>query len=127
MKSNIGQRQRMRGMTTVGVLILVAFIGMFAFAAIQLTPVYLNYMKVAGVIEGVKEEFDSQSPSVIEIRRSIERRFGIESVAVIKARDIKVAPESGGFSVSANYDHTVPYLGNLSFSVHFEKSVLVRR
>ncbi len=127
MKSIIGHKQQMRGMTTVGMMILVAFIGMFAFAAIQLTPVYLNYMKVAGVIEGVHEEFDSQSPTVANIRRSIERRFGIESVAVISARDIKVVPESGGFLVSANYDHTVPYLGNLSFSVHFEKSALVRR
>ena len=127
MKSIIGHKQRMRGMTTVGMLILVAFVGMFAFAAIQLTPVYLNYMKVAGVIEGVHEEFDSQSPTVANIRRSIARRIGIESVAVISARDIKVVPESGGFLVSANYDHTVPYLGNLSFSVHFEKSALVRR
>jgi Domain of unknown function (DUF4845) len=125
--SLVGHKQQMRGMTTLGMLILVAFLGMFAFAAIQLTPVYLNYMKVAGVIEGVKEEFDSQGPTAANIRRSIERRFGIESVAVITSRDIKVAAESGGFSVSANYDHTVPYLGNLSFSVHFEKTVLVRR
>lgn len=114
-------------MTTLGMIILVAFLGLFAFAAIQLTPVYLNYMKVASVVEGVKDEFDGQSPTVTNIRRSIERRFGIESVAVITPRDIKVTPESGGFLVAVSYDHTIPYIANVSFSVHFEKSALVRR
>lgn len=127
LRHDITERRRTRGMTTLGMLILVAFLGLFAFAAIQLTPVYLNYMKVASVIDGVKDEFDGQAPTISNIRRSIERRFGIESVAVITPRDIKIAAESGGFLVSASYDHTVPYLANVSFSVHFEKSALVRR
>jgi len=120
-------RKNIRGMTTLGMLILVVFLGMFAFAAIQLTPVYLNYMKVAGVVEGVKEEFDSQAPTLSNIRRSIERRFSIESVAVLTAKDVKVTPDSGGFLVAANYDHSVAFLGNVSFTVHFEKSALIRR
>ena len=119
--------KQIRGMTTLGMLILVVFLGMFAFAAIQLTPVYLNYMKVAGVVEGVKEEFDSQSPTLGNIRRSIERRFSIESVAVLTPKDVKVSPDSGGFVVAADYDHTVAYLGNVSFTVHFQKSAVIRR
>ncbi len=131
--SSIGGRrshcsqQQVRGMTTLGMLILVAFLGMFAYAAIQLTPVYLNYMKVAGVVEGVKEEFDGQNPTIGTIRRSIGRRFGIEMVSVITPEDIKVTPESGGFLVDATYDHTVSYLGNVSFTVHFDKKAVIRR
>ena len=117
----------MRGMTTVGMIILVAFVGLFAFAAIQLTPVYLNYMKIAGVVEGVKEEFDGQNPTIGTIRRSIERRFGIESPSVLEPRDIKVTPDSAGFLVDATYDHSVPYIANVSFTVHFDKKVIVRR
>lgn len=126
-KVAIGNRRNIRGMTSLGMLILVVFLGMFAFAAIQLTPVYLNYMKVASVVEGVKEEFDSQAPTLADIRRSIERRFSIESVAVIAPKDVKVSPDSGGFLVTANYDHTVSYLANVSFSVHFEKTAVIRR
>ena len=121
------QQLRMRGMTTMGMLILVAFLGMFAYAAIQLTPVYLNYMKVAGVVDGVKEEFEGQNPTAATIRRSIGRRFGIEMVTVITPNDIKVTPESGGFLVDATYDHTVSYLGNVSFTVHFDKKAVIRR
>ncbi|MEX0976035.1 MAG: DUF4845 domain-containing protein [Woeseia sp.] len=114
-------------MTTVGFLILAVFIGLFAFAFIRLTPVYLNYMKVVGVLDGVHNEFDSQNPSRNAIRTSIVRRFDVESVSEIAAKDIKVTPENNGFLVEAVYNHTAPFIGNVSFSVHFDKKVVVRR
>lgn len=120
-------RRRQDGITTVGFLILAVFIGLFAFAFIRLTPVYLNYMKVVGVLEGVHEEFDSQNASRNAIRTSIVRRFNVESVSEIEASDIKVTSDSDGFTVEAVYDHTTPFVGNVSFTVHFDKKVLVRR
>ena len=118
---------REAGMTAIGVMVLVIFVGLFAFAAIRLTPVYLNYMKVAGVIDGVFDEFDSQNPTRAAIRTSISRRFDVESVTVITYRDITVTADSGGFLVEADYDHTTPFIGNVSFTVSFQKEVLVRR
>ena len=115
------------GMTTLGLLILVAFVGLFAFAAIRLTPVYLNYMKVVGVVDGVQDEFDGQNPSRAAIRSSIGRRFDIESVSEITARDVEVQAVDGGFEVIAKYDHTAPFIANVSFTVHFNKKALVRR
>ena len=113
---------REAGMTTLGFLILVVFVGLFAFAAIRLAPVYLNYVKVAGVLDGVYDEFDSQNPSRGAIRTSINRRFEVESVSVISDREIKVTADSGGFLV-----HTTPFIGNIYFTVRFDKEVLVRR
>jgi len=118
---------REKGVTSLGFLILVVIGGLFAFAAIRLAPVYLNYMKVAGVINGVYDEFDSQNPTLNSIRRSIGRRFEVESVSVITERQIKVTQDNGGFVVEAQYDHTTPFLGNLFFTVRFDKSILVRR
>ena len=118
---------RQAGMTALGFIILALFIGLFAFAAIRLTPVYLNYMKVAGVLDGVYNEFDGQGPSRNAIVTSIRRRFDVESVSVITARDIKVTNQGGGFRVEAIYDHTTPFIANVHFTVRFDKRVLVRR
>ena len=118
---------REKGMTTLGFLILVSFVGLFAFAAIRLTPVYLNYVKVAGVLDGVYDEFDSQNPTRGAIRTSINRRFEVESVSVISDQEIKVTADSSGFMVTAEYEHTTPFIGNLYFTVRFDKEVLVRR
>lgn len=119
--------RRERGMTTLGLIIMVAFVGLFAFAAIRLAPVYLNYMKVVGVVTGVHEEFDGQNPTRSAIRNSITRRFEIESVGQITARDVSITAVDGGFEVRAAYDHVAPFIANVSFSVHFDKMALVRR
>jgi len=118
---------REAGITVVGFLMLAIFVGLFAFGALRLTPVYLNYMKVAGVLNGVYDEFDSQNPTRAAIRTSISRRFGVESVSVISFRDIKVTADGAGFLVQAQYDHTAPFIGNIHFTVKFDKEVLVRR
>lgn len=120
-------RSDQRGMTTLGFLILVAFVGLFAFAAIRLTPAYLNYMKVQGVVEGIHEEFDGQNPSTAMIRNSIVRRFSVESISEIEPHDIEITQESGGFLIVAEYDHRVPFIANISFLVHFSSDELIRR
>ncbi|MEJ2173278.1 MAG: DUF4845 domain-containing protein [Woeseiaceae bacterium] len=119
--------QHQAGVTMLGAIFLVVFFGLFAFAAIRLTPVYLNYMKIVGVVEGAREEFDGQNATRGMIRNSISRRFDVESVGVITARDVNVTAVDGGYEVSAVYDHTTPFISNVSFSVHFDKTVLIRR
>jgi hypothetical protein len=120
-------KKRQAGMTTVGLAILVAFVGVFAFAGIRLTPIYLNYMKVVGIVDGVRDEFDGTRPSRSDIRQSIVRRFDIESVSEITAREVKVIAVDGGFEVAATYSHKSPFIANVSFVVDFDKRALIRR
>ena len=120
-------KQRQSGMTTLGLIILVSFAGIFAFAGLRLTPVYLNYMKVAGVVGGVHDEFDGANATRAMIRSSISRRFDIESVGEITARDVKVTKVDGGYEVAATYSHKAPFVANVSFIVDFDKRILVRR
>ena len=119
--------RRQAGMTTLGITILIAFIGLFAFAGLRLMPVYLNYMKIVGVIDGVVAEFEGQNANRSAIRRSIARRFDVDSVGEIKARDIPVTLVDGGLQISAVYDHSTPFFGHISFTVHFDKTEVVRR
>lgn len=111
----------------LGLVFLLMFIGVFAFGAIRLTPVYLNYMKVIGVVNGVVTEFEGQNANAAAVRRSIARRFDVESVSEIVEKDVKVTPVDGGLQVSAIYDHSTPFLSNISFTVHFDKTETVRR
>ena len=119
--------RRQAGMTTLGLIILVSFVGIFAFAGIRLTPVYLNYMKIAGVIDGIYKEFDAKDPTSLEIRKSLTRRFDIESVGEIDAKDVKVKKVDGGIEVAATYSHKAPFVANVYFLVDFDKRVTVRR
>ena len=125
--SGFMNRRRQAGMTTLGIVILFAFVGVFAFGFLRLTPVYLNYMKIVGVVDGVQKEFDGQGPTSSGVKRSIRRRFDVESVGVSKARDVKVTSVDGGLEVSAIYEHTAPFIANIYFTVRFDKTVIIRR
>ncbi len=126
-RSTYGMAHQQAGITTLGAIILVVFVGIFAFAAIRLTPVYLNYMKVVGVIDGVYAEFDGQKATRQVIRKSLSRRFDVDSVGAITYRDVKVTLVDGGLEVKAEYDDTAPFIYNVSFIVHFNKTALIRR
>ncbi len=119
--------RRQAGMTTLGIAFLTTFIGLFAFGAIRLMPVYLNYMKIVGVIDGVVAEFEGQNANRTDVRRSLARRFDVDSVSEIRARDVPVTAVDGGLQIAAVYDHSTPFIGHISFTVHFDKNEIVRR
>jgi hypothetical protein len=118
---------RQKGMTTLGFIILALLLSLLAFGVLRLTPMYLNYAKIVGVVDGVQSEFDGQKPTGSVIRSSISRRFDVESVSVIRAKDVAVTQVDGGWQVAAVYDHTSPFIGNISFTVHYDKTELIRR
>ena len=126
-KSSLMNRRRQAGMTTVGIVFMLTLVGIFAFGFLRLTPVYLNYVKIVGVVDGVRKEFDGQGPTSAGVKRSIRRRFDVESVGVISARDVKITPVNGGLEVSAVYEHTAPFIANIYFTVRFDKTVIIRR
>ena len=124
----IGRSQFLQaGITGLGSLILIIFLGLFTFEAILLTPTYLNYMKVISILDGVAKEFDSNDPTRRRVRKSISQRFDVEGISVIRAKDIKIVSNNDGFQLEAVYDHTIPVIANVSFTVHFDKKVLLRR
>ena len=119
-------QHRQRGMTMLGILLVVVVVGAWIYAGIRLTPLYLEYMRVASTLEKVREEFDS-NPGTTEfmLRKAVERHFDIEMVEVISSNDIEITKDGGSFNMSASYDDTVPLIANVSFLIEFDKSVVV--
>lgn len=120
-------RKGQRGMTFIGLLCVLAVCGLIAYAIIRLVPVYLNYMKVARIMEQTASETkggDVADPGTI--RRTLERRWSIDDPTGIDFKDVEITKEEGGVQLHAAYDDVVPYLANVSLSVHFDKTVTVK-
>ncbi len=117
---------RQRGMTFLGILVIIIVVGAWIYAGIRLAPKYLEYMKVASTLEKVRDEFASNPGSTeIMLRRAIERHFDIESVTDVDSKDIEIKKDGGSFTMRANYEDTVPLVYNISFLVTFDKTVEV--
>ena len=117
-------RTRQRGITMLGLLILVTFLGLFVYAGIRLVPVYLEYMNVAKTLESLKSESGgAASPTVI--RNILGKRFDSSYITSIEPKDVAIVKDGDSFSVRATYDATAPFVGNVDFVVHFDKTVSV--
>ena len=119
-------QDRQRGMTFIGILVLIVVVGAWVYAGIRLVPKYLEYVRVASTLEKVKEEFESNPGSTeFMLRKAIEKHFDIEMVTVIDTNDIEIKKDGGTFYLRANYEDTVPLVYNISFLVTFDKTVEV--
>jgi Tfp pilus assembly protein PilE len=119
-------RHGQQGMTFIGLLCILALVGVIVYAGIRLVPVYLNYMKIARTMEMTATEVKDSNPDPGNIRRILERHWTVEDPTAIDVKDIEVTKDDSGVSMHVAYDDAVPYVANVSLSVHFDKTVKVQ-
>jgi hypothetical protein len=118
--------RRQAGITFIGWLFLLAPVAIVAFAGLRLTPVYLNYMKLTKALkQTASEHADDSLLNVGEVRKSLDRRFDIDTIDYPAVSDVEISRSGETWSLSVNYDDIVPLFGGISLLVHFEKSVPV--
>ena len=94
-------RNRQQGMTAIGLMLILAVLGMIAFGVIQMVPVYLENMKVVQVLNQTKDALDGQNADVGEIRKALSKRVSVEMLYDIKAKkDFVIKRTANGYSVS---------------------------
>jgi len=119
-------RQRQQGMTFLGLLCILALAGIVVYAGIRLIPVYLNYMNIARTMQVTASEFKGENPDQGALRRSLEKHWEVEQISTVDWKDIEILKDdNGGVSLHVAYDDAEPYIGNVSLSVHFDKTVKV--
>jgi hypothetical protein len=119
-------RNHQHGMTLIGMLCILALVGVVVYAGIRLAPLYLNYMKIARTLDSVAAEVKGDNPDPQAIRGLIDRHFNIEDPTGVAVKDIEITRDESGVQMHVAYDDAVPYVANISLSVHFEKTVKVR-
>jgi hypothetical protein len=121
-----GNPRRQSGMTFIGLLCILALLGLIGYAGLRLVPLYLNYMKVARSMDATAAELKSDNPDPGAIRRSLEKHWQIEDISTVEAKDVEIVKNEGGLSLHVAYDDAAPYIDNVSLSVHFDKTVKVQ-
>ncbi len=119
-------RRRQQGMTFIGLLTVLSLVGVIVYAGIRLSPVYLNYLKVVRAMEATAQEHKGDNADQASLRRTLSNHWEIDDIQVIDYKDIEITKDDSGASLHAAYDHEVPYIANVSLSVHFDKSVKVQ-
>jgi len=86
---------RQRGMSIIGMLLLLVVIGVVALIAMQVIPMYVQYYSIKSTIESVRKESVGDM-SKEEIQRAIQKRFDIGYVTNVQAKDLNVRNDRSG-------------------------------
>jgi hypothetical protein len=117
-------RRAQRGVTFLGWLMLLVPVGIVVYAGIRLTPIYLNYMRVARSLERLSEQNpDAQSITADTLRQSLNKSFDIETIEFPTTKDIDIHRDGNGWVAIADYQDVAPLFGDLSIMVQFHKEV----
>ncbi|MGI9308602.1 MAG: DUF4845 domain-containing protein [Gammaproteobacteria bacterium] len=115
-----------KGMTTLGLMIVLAIVACAGYAGFQLLPFYLENFKIVQVLSDVKNGLDGQNATTTEVRKSLQSRLYIEAVE-LPLDEFSVSRGKSGIVLEAYYEKRARYIGNVYLVVEFDESVEIVR
>jgi hypothetical protein len=118
-------KSKQSGVTLIGFLFIMAIVAFLGYMAMKLLPSYSEYMGVVKAMNQVASE-GTNGKTLDDIRRGLMFKMGFQYVddATIKPADITIKRDAGGASqLQVSYDKEIPFMYNIDFLLHFNKSV----
>ncbi|MCC5857425.1 MAG: DUF4845 domain-containing protein [Ectothiorhodospiraceae bacterium] len=120
-----GFADRQRGLSAIGLLVVLVVGLSLVVMGIRLVPVYLESLEVGSIIESVADDPAMRGASRADIRRALDRRFSVNTIRGVSRDDITFAETATGIEIVVDYEVRVPLIGNLDAVAKFRKSAVV--
>ena len=115
-------KRTQRGMTLIGFIIVLAVVGIFAYVAMKLVPMYSEYYAVKSALKGLQAEPGIANRDPAKIQDLFFRRLYISYAENVKAENVKIERIDGGWTMSVDYEVRKPLMGNLDVVGKFSTS-----
>ncbi len=115
-------RNTQKGMTLIGFVIILIVVGFFAFAAMKLFPIYVEYFGVVKSMKAVANDINAPTMELVEIRKKLDVNFDLQYVSDLPPDAIKLERQNGRRVLRIVYDRQIPFLYNVSLLAHFDHS-----
>ena len=118
-------RNRTNGITLFGFLFMLLIVGFFAYLAMRLIPMYVEYMGVVKSMEQVRSEPGAGNMAPEQVRRSLQFKFDAQYVesGAIPPQAIQVIRQGNASTLRIRYERRVPFIHNIELLATFDKSV----
>jgi hypothetical protein len=118
-------RYRQRGMTAIGWLLILGLIAFLTLVVLRLAPVYLEYSKVASVLESLRSQPGIANETRSGIIALVSRRFDVNDVSTVDPKLVKTSKDRGKMVIGIAYERREHLVANVDVVVSFDKQVEV--
>jgi Tfp pilus assembly major pilin PilA len=117
--------RKVEGITLIGFVIVLCVLGFFAYLAMRLVPMYIEYFGVVKAMEQERTQPGAAQKSLDELRRELNFKFNTQYVdeTDVPPAAITLKREAGAATLRVAYEKRVPFLYNLDIVGKFDKSV----
>jgi len=114
---------KQRGITFIGIVVLLALGLSILLAGVKIVPAYLEHSSVKKVIKSLSEKPEFSSMTKSQIIKSFNKSASISYVTVVSGSDLIIGKGADGNpSISLEYQVVTPLIANLSALMDFEAS-----
>lgn len=117
--------KRQEGMTLIGFLIVLSMVLVFAYLAMRIIPIYVEYASVINAMDGVAEESGSSRYTPVQIKTKFIDRLWVNYTNSNVSRENVFVVRQDGVRLRVKYSVTKPLVGNLSLVADFDRQVLL--
>lgn len=117
---------KQRGLTLIGFIFILIIAAFFALMAMRLVPSYVEYFGVVKAMNSLASEPNSAQKSMSEIRGELDFKASfqyVDSTTLSGRQAVRVDRSNGKSNLVVEYNKQVPFLYNISFLLHFSKTV----
>jgi type II secretory pathway pseudopilin PulG len=111
------RKQRERGISLVGLIVVLAMLGGIGLLAMQVVPTYIEYRAILGAIERAKKD---GGESIKEIQDSFNKSAEVGYITAIQGRDLVIQRDNGQFEISFEYEKKIPLAGPASLLMEYK-------
>ena len=110
------------GMTLIGFVIVLAVVGLFAYIAMKLVPMYSEYYAVRQALKGLQAEPGIANQDPAKIQDLFFRRLYISYAENVKPANVSIERANGGWLMTVQYEVRKPLIANLDVVGKFNTS-----
>ena len=112
-----------KGITLIGFVFILIVLGFFAYLAMRIVPMYIEYFSVVKSISHVVSQPGIATADEHKIRDLLSREFDIGYVSTIQDKDVKIKRTQDAIELSVDYEVRKPGAYNIDLVGHFQKTV----
>ena len=108
-----------RGMTGIGIAMILALCGFVLIIAVKLFPAYMEGFKISSALEGLTSDSRVEGATDREVKELIIKKLQVDDVDDVKSEHIKIVSSGSKRTVSIEYEKRVHMMSNVDAVVMY--------
>ena len=122
-KTAVNNFSRQRGISSAGVLLIAALLGLFFTVGLKVGPLYVDHNLITGLCQDLIDNGEANSMTVTEVRDRLSSTLRINNVPDLDRNSIRLRKENGEAIITVAYEKRVPLIANLDIVATFDESL----